>query len=120
MEVEASWLEQAEDDAPKERKSPTQRPSRTSKAALPAMPRRETIEVQADWLETEDRHAVPPPLPPSDTKRTRQPWEPPSLPPPPATAARTRKVLPPPLPRTDDEPSPPAETSRPSRKPPRR
>jgi hypothetical protein len=118
LEVEASWLDPSASDPPP--------------------PRRDTLEVQADWLESEEAAAhdrlrrastkpMPrvsktdvlgvaspktlPPLPSQSSpagsaqgrKRPRQPWEPPTLPPPPATAARVRKVIPPPLPREEED-----------------
>lgn len=157
MEVEASWLEPDEPDPAKPSGRPSAkmpaagvRPRALSKAAMPKAdgpPRRDTIEVHADWLEADEpppaanpaggprrpsggmrrpskanvaRVAGPPPLPPQEpkAKAPRPPWEPPPLPPPPATAARARRALPPPLPRGEDEPERPAPR-RPS-KPPQR
>src|SRR5262245_38863745 len=92
MEVEASWLEQVDED--------------------PGPKRRETMEVQLEWLEADEAprrasarampaarpsrtaRAVPPPLPPAPdeghTGRVRAAWEPPPLPPPPAKATSSR------------------------------
>jgi hypothetical protein len=88
MEVEASWLEQVDEVAAAPRKP--------SKPPADGPTRRETMDVHLDWLEPDDA---------PDPGRPRAAWEPPPLPPPPATAMRPRRVLPPPLPR-EDEPTP--------------
>ena len=158
IEVDTSWLEPPDEDAQKRARRPStevRRPSKTMGAVVPpkpagpaGVPRRETMEVQADWLELDEAppaagargtrrsvadaravrpsranlpKAAPPPLPaaPLSEKTLRQPWEPPPLPPPPANAARARRALPPPLPRGEDEPDQPAKPA-PARKDSRR
>ncbi len=70
MEVDTSWLEPAEEDAPKQGRRPStemRRPSRKMQAAVPppmpagpggpppaGPPRRETMEVDTSWLELDD------------------------------------------------------------------
>jgi hypothetical protein len=140
MEVDLSWLEAAEEDAPKQGRRPSVEMRQASRKVPavrpPPMPgqRRETMEVQAEWLELEDAppaglagrrtktnmpKAAPPPAPAAPEK-VRQAWEPPPLPPPPTNAARARRALPPPLPRGEDDAPPPAPAKRESRRPPRR
>ena len=124
-----SWLEKDEAQGGKA-KVPPPLPKPKGPPPMPKGPppmpkggpiRRETIDVRLDWLEEAEQaveaaktqrksstkiEAVKP-------KRTKQPWEPPSLPPPPPNAvkSRTPRVT---LPR--EEPDDPPK--RPSKRPP--
>ena len=106
--MELAWLEQEMAESPK------------SAGMKPAPVRRETMQVRVEWLEEESKESVPArrrsskSVPVANPKRTRQAWEPPTLPPPAANATKSRRVLPPPLPREEPEEKP---ARRPSKAP---
>lgn len=125
LEVDMSWLEPEELARTRgSTRPPPKRPSKADTAAVrtrsskppapktPSRPpgakrstssaqavRRETMDVKLEWLEPEQPTAAP-------TKRPRKPWEPPTLPPPPANATKPRRAVPPPLPREEPEDPP--------------
>jgi len=108
MDVDPSWLESEPAPAPRPPRVPRDLAAESSpEKGPPAGPRRrETMEVQMDWLEPSEPEADEP------KKRTsKHPKKKPVIPP--LLVAKPRGKLPPPLPRS--EPPAPRGASRPPR-----
>ncbi len=109
MDVDPSWLESEPEPAPR----PPPLPKDLAPQSTPAKGhatgprRRDTMEVQMDWLE--------PPEPEADESEKRATTRPKKRVVPPLLVAKPRGKLPPPLPRTEP-PAPPRSTRPPRRK----
>ena len=108
MAVDPSWLEAEPEPAPPPPRVPrdlTTESSPEKKGPLAGPRRRETMEVQMDWLEPEEPEADEAKKKRASKRPKRKPVIPPLL------VAKPRGKLPPPLPRSEP-PAPPRRTSR--------
>lgn len=106
MDVDPSWLESEPEPAPAPPRVPKDlaAESKPSKRPTAAPRRRQTMEVQMDWLEPSD--------PEEDESEKGTNTRPKKRAIPPLLVAKPRGKLPPPLPRTEPPSRPPPRSSR--------